>query len=183
MPRTAWHVVSPKTCWKNENLALLQHSASHWYLYSTVIPHTHVCIFTRRTNCHPASPFTSQQGTHLTCVCVGAGEAILPWTWQKEGNGSVDEDPPRTTVSSISHRWKVQRDLWPYKLSWGLFSIPSDYFIYQTFKYHIKILYPERVKFPKETSHTLRDLFMEMKVLEGNKKLGPSFLWLCPPCK
>lgn len=124
--------------------------------------------------------FTARDSPNL-CVCWGRGGHIA-MNLAKEEDGSVDQDPPRTIVSSISHCWKVQRDLWPYKLSWGLLSIPSDYFIYQTFKYHIKILYPEGVKFPKETSHTLRILFMEMKVFESNKKLELSFLWLCPPC-
>ena len=44
----------------------------------------------------------------------------------------------------------------PQIVSQELFSIPSDYFIGQTFKYHIKILCPGEAKLPQQTSHTLK---------------------------
>ena len=69
----------------------------------------------------------------------------------------------------------------PQIVSQELFSIPSDYFIGQTLKYHIKILCPGEAKLPQKTSHTLREMFLEMNFLLGNKKPGFSFLWLCPP--
>lgn len=45
-------------------------------LCSAMTSHVRVCLFKQWTNHHPASPFISQQGAHLPCVCLGVGVAM-----------------------------------------------------------------------------------------------------------
>ena len=152
-------------------------------------PHAH---FQTVNKCHPNSPlWLSAWGSPTLRARWWGGRQLPrshlpPGRWKgragREKDCRGDENRPKTMVARSGSLLKgLESPADPQIVSQELFSIPSDYFIGQTLKYHIKILCPGEAKLPQKTSHTLREMFLEMNFLLGNKKPGFSFLWLCPP--